>query len=100
MFTSFIQLYTQAYKGLSRNSWYLSAVMLINRSGTMVVAFMSVYCIHQLHFTLEQAGIVMMLFGVGSIAGGYIGGVLTDRIGFYDLQVGALISWGSNFKPV
>jgi predicted MFS family arabinose efflux permease len=97
MFTSFIQLYTQAYKGLSRNSWYLSAVMLINRSGTMVVAFMSVYCIHQLHFTLEQAGIVMMLFGVGSIAGGYIGGVLTDRIGFYDLQVGALISGGILF---
>ena len=97
MFSSFIQLYKEAYKGLSRNSWYLSAVMLINRSGTMVVAFMSVYCVHQLHFTLEQAGIIMMLFGVGSIVGGFLGGLLTDRIGFYDLQVGALITGGLLF---
>ncbi len=97
MLSSFIQLYKQAYTGLSRNSWYLSAVMLINRSGTMVVAFMSVYCVHKLHFTIEQAGIIMMLFGVGSICGGFIGGKLTDKIGFYDLQVGALISGGILF---
>src|SRR3954469_25777083 len=29
------QLYKNAYTGLSRNTWYLSLVMLINRSGTM-----------------------------------------------------------------
>jgi predicted MFS family arabinose efflux permease len=97
MLLSVIQLYKKAYSGLSRYSWYLSAVMLINRAGTMVVAFMSVYCIHELHFTIGQAGIIMMLFGVGSIAGGFIGGKLTDRFGFYDLQVAALISGGLLF---
>ena len=97
MLTSFFQLYKQAYSGLSRNSWYLSAVMLINRSGTMVVAFMSVYCVHQLHFNIVQAGVIMMLFGVGAIFGGFFGGRLTDKIGFYDLQVGALISGGLLF---
>jgi predicted MFS family arabinose efflux permease len=97
MLSAFFQLYKQAYTGLSRNSWYLSAAMLINRSGTMVVAFMSIYCVHELHFTLEQAGVIMMLFGVGSICGGYIGGVMTDRIGFYDLQLGALLSGGILF---
>ena len=71
--------------------------MLINRSGTMVVAFMSVYCVHQLHFTIMQAGIIMMLVGVGAIFGGYFGGRFTDKIGFYDLQVGALISGGLLF---
>lgn len=71
--------------------------MLINRSGTMVVPFMSIYCIRELHFTIVQAGIVMTMFGVGSISGAFVGGKLTDRIGFYDLQVGALLSGGILF---
>ena len=97
MFSSFIQLYKQAFSGLSRNSWLLSIVMLINRSGTMVVAFMTIYCVHQLHFTVLQAGVIMMLFGVGSFFGGFLGGLLTDKIGFYDLQLGALMSGGILF---
>jgi predicted MFS family arabinose efflux permease len=97
MFASFIQLYKQAYNGLSANSWYLSIVMLINRSGTMVVPFMSIYCIQQLHFSIVQAGIIMALFGAGSIFGAFVGGKLTDKIGFYDLQVAALLSGGVLF---
>lgn len=92
-----IQLYKNAYSGLSKNSWYLCIVMLINRSGTMVVPFMSIYCIQQLHFSIIQAGTVMALFGAGSITGAFMGGKLTDRIGFYDLQVGALLIGGLLF---
>jgi len=100
MFSTFIQLYKQAFSGLSRNSWYLSAVMLVNRSGTMVVPFMSIYCIRQLHFSIIVAGIIMGLFGIGSISGAFIGGKLTDKIGFYDLQVGALLTGGTLFMIV
>jgi predicted MFS family arabinose efflux permease len=97
MLTSTIQLYKNAYSGLSRNSWYLCVVMLINRSGTMVVPFMSIYCIQQLHFSIVQAGTIMALFGAGAISGSFIGGKLTDKIGFYDQQVGALITGGLLF---
>jgi len=97
MLTYTIQLYKEAYSGLSRNSWYLSIVMLINRSGTMVVPFLSIYCIQQLHFSIVQAGTIMALFGVGALAGAFIGGKLVDKIGFYDMQVGALISGGLFF---
>jgi predicted MFS family arabinose efflux permease len=97
MQTSLIQLYKQAYSGLSRNSWYLSIVMLVNRSGTMVVPFMSIYCVHQLHFTIVQAGTIMALYGLGSICGAFTGGKLIDKFGFYDLQVGALFSGGVLF---
>jgi predicted MFS family arabinose efflux permease len=92
-----IKLYKNAYSGLSKNSWYLSIVMLINRSGTMVVPFLSIYCIQQLHFSIVQAGIIMALFGVGALAGAFTGGKLVDKIGFYDLQVGALFSGGLFF---
>lgn len=63
----------------------------------MVVPFMSIYCIQQLHFTIVQAGTVMALFGIGSIIGAFLGGKVTDKIGFYDLQTGALLSGGLLF---
>ena len=94
---SIITTYKNAYSGLSRNNWYLSIVMLINRSGTMVVPFLTIYCIRQLHFTVTEAGYVMALFGIGSIIGAYFGGMLSDKIGFYDMQVGTLLSGGLMF---
>ena len=97
MLNTTINLYKKAYSGLSTNSWYLSLVMLVNRSGTMVIPFMTIYCTQQLHFSIYQAGIVMSLFGVGSITGAFIGGRITDKYGFYDVQVGALFSGGIGF---
>ncbi|MFD0794371.1 MFS transporter [Mucilaginibacter litoreus] len=94
---SLFQLYKNAYSGLARNNWYLSIVMLVNRAGTMVVPFMTIYCINQLHFSVAQAGYIMALFGAGSIIGAYLGGWLSDRIGFYDIQLGALLSGGLLF---
>ncbi|MBK0379147.1 MDR family MFS transporter [Mucilaginibacter segetis] len=97
MQSSVIKIYKNAYSGLSINNWYLSIVMLINRSGTMVVPFMTIYCINQLHFTVVQAGYIMALFGLGSIIGAFTGGKLTDKFGFYDVQAIALISGGLMF---
>jgi len=92
-----IQLYKNAYSGLSRNSWYLCLVMLINRSGTMVIPFMTIYCKQKLHFSYTETGAIMMFFGAGSVAGGFIGGKITDRYGFYDVQIAALFSGGILF---
>lgn len=92
-----IQLYKNAYSGLSRHSWYLSLVMLVNRSGTMVLPFMTIYCTQQLHFSIGQAGIVLSMFGVGSLVGAFLGGKITDKYGFYDVQFGALLSGGLLF---
>lgn len=97
MLTYTLQLYKKAYSGLSRNSWYLSLVMLVNRSGTMVLPFMTIYCTQKLHFSIAQAGIVMSLFGAGAIAGAFLGGRITDRYGFYDVQVFALLTGGLFF---
>jgi predicted MFS family arabinose efflux permease len=92
-----IQLYKKAYSGLSRNSWYLCLVMFINRSGTMVVPFMTIYCHKVLGFTLPDAGYIMGFFGAGSIFGALIGGKITDKRGFYYVQIFALLSGGVLF---
>ncbi|WP_207496709.1 MDR family MFS transporter [Aridibaculum aurantiacum] len=96
----FLLLYKQAYQGLSRQTWYLSLVILINRSGTMVVPFMTMYATQRLGFSITEAGIIMALFGAGAIVGAFIGGRLTDAIGFHKVQLFALFGGGLMFIVV
>lgn len=97
MLSATASLYKNAFTGLSKNTWYLSAVMLVNRSGTMVIPFMTMYCTQKLHFSLPQAGTVMALFGAGAIAGAFIGGKITDKFGFYYQQLASLLLGGIMF---
>ena len=90
-------LYKASYSGLSPASWWLSVVMLINRSGTMVVPFMTLYLTQSLHYSISKAGIVMGIFGAGAICGGFIGGRLADRFGFYAVQLITLSCGGVLF---
>ena len=95
-----LQLYKNAYKGLSKETWYLSLVILINRSGTMVLPFMTMYVTQKLHFSIEKAGILMAFFGIGAIIGAYIGGRITDAAGFQSVQLFALFGGGFMFITV
>ncbi|HMN89674.1 MAG TPA: MFS transporter [Saprospiraceae bacterium] len=92
-----IQLYRNSFGGLSKDIWLLALVTLINRSGTMVIPFMTVYLTSQLHFSLGQAGWVMTCFGVGSVLGSLLGGKLTDTFGYYWVQFWALLLSGAMF---
>lgn len=83
----YVLLYIDSYRGLSRPSWMLSAVMLINRIGAMVSPFLGVYMVAELKFTLSQTGVVLSCFGLGAMAGSTLGGWLTDRVGHFKVQL-------------
>lgn len=87
-------LYTQAYGGLSHAAWMLALVMLINRAGSMVLPFLSIYLTASLHFGLEEAGIILTFYGLGAMAGSLIGGWLSDKIGNFLVQFLSLIIGG------
>lgn len=89
--------YRNAYKGLAPSTWWLSLVMLINRSGTMVFPFMTLYMTQKLGYSIAQAGWVMVLFGLGAVGGGYVGGKMVDRFGFYYVQIVTLVGGGIMF---
>ncbi len=91
-----IQLYRTAFSGIPKEVWLQSLVMLINRSGTMVIPFLTVYLTEQ-GYTLAQAGTVMAAFGVGAFLGGFIGGKLTDKFGFFHIQFISLLLNGIFF---
>jgi predicted MFS family arabinose efflux permease len=91
MLGKIINIYKESFSGLNRNVWLLSSIMFINRAGAMVLPFMSLYLTENLSFSLSDAGYVMGAYGVGSILGAYTGGQLTDRFGFYHVQLYSLI---------
>ena len=48
-------------------------------------------------YSIGDAGIVMALFGLGAVTGAFLGGKLTDRIGYYPVQLITLIGGGILF---
>jgi len=69
----------------------LALVMLINRSGSMVLPFLGVYMTDHLHFDIKDAGLVLSFFGVGSVVGSWFGGMITDKIGEFKVQTFSLL---------
>ncbi|MGM5469861.1 MFS transporter [Flavobacteriaceae bacterium LMO-SS05] len=90
-------IYINTFKGLSHEVWWLALITLINRAGTMVVPFLSLYLKDNLHFSLSHVGWIMSAFGLGSVAGSWLGGKLTDKIGYFKVMVYSLMTTGLLF---
>ncbi len=89
--------YLSAFTGLSPEVWWLALITLINRAGTMVIPFLSLYLTQDRGFTLENVGFIMSCFGLGSLLGTWSGGKLTDLFGYYRVMLGSLMCSGILF---
>jgi MFS family permease len=92
-----VDLIKRAYGGLSPSIWLLALTQLINRCGTMVVFFLALYLRMDLNFNLGDVGILMGVFGAGSLLGVFIGGKLVDRIGYCPVLLTSLFAGGAMF---
>ena len=93
----YIHLYLNSFKGLSKEIWFLALVTLINRAGTMVIPFLTIYLKSDKNFSLQDIAWVMTAFGFGSVVGAWLGGKLTKILGFYYLMFWSLILTGIAF---
>jgi MFS family permease len=66
---------------LSASFWALWTGLLVNRTGTFVVAFLGLFLVRDRGLSAARAGGVMALYGLGSALSGPLGGVLADRFG-------------------
>ncbi|CAM1360680.1 MFS transporter [Tenacibaculum soleae] len=89
--------YLNTFKGLSTEVWWLALITLINRAGTMVIPFLSLYLTKSLDFSLKDVGWIMSCFGLGSVLGSWLGGKLTDKIGYYKVMKTSLFLTGLFF---
>lgn len=92
-----LQLYKDAYSGHPKEVWALSGITFINRMGTMVLPFLTIYLTTILGFSLSEAGLIASAFGFGSLFGSYIGGRLSDKIGANSVIMISLIIGGLMF---
>ncbi|HKO78509.1 MAG TPA: MFS transporter [Flavobacterium sp.] len=89
--------YINNFKGFTREVWILALITFINRAGTMVLPFLSKYLKEDLNFTYGEVGWIMVAFGLGSMLGSWIGGKLSDKIGFYKIMIFSLFTSGILF---
>lgn len=95
--TTLLRNYIKTFDGLSNEIWWLALITFVNRLGAMVIPFLSIYLNEDLHFSYEKISWVMTAYGLGSLFGSWLGGVLCDRIGYYKVILLSLIFTGLNF---
>lgn len=89
--------YIDNFRGFSREIWILTLITFINRAGTMVLPFLSKYLREDLDFSYNQVKWILISFGLGSIVGSWLGGKLSDKIGFYKIMIFSLMTSGIAF---
>ncbi|MFD1064027.1 MDR family MFS transporter [Winogradskyella litorisediminis] len=89
--------YINTFRGLSPEVWWLALMTFINRSGTMIIPFLTLYLRDDLDINQTNVAWVMTCFGLGSVFGVWLGGKLTDKIGYYKVMVRSLLATGFLF---
>ena len=97
MLKTALHRYINNFKGFSREIWILAIITFINRAGTMVLPFLSKYLKEDLNFSYGEVGWIMVSFGFGSMLGSWLGGKLSDKIGFYKVMIFSLFTSGLMF---
>ncbi|MFN2517496.1 MAG: MDR family MFS transporter [Jatrophihabitantaceae bacterium] len=67
--------------GLPAPFWWLWLGTLVNRAGTFIEPFFVLYLTGPRHVSVRTAGVILAVWGVGSVLSQPIGGFLTDRFG-------------------
>jgi len=69
------------FRDLPRSFRILWAGALINRLGGFVLPLLALYLTGERGLPVEQVGVIVALWGAGTVAGGSVGGMLADRLG-------------------
>ena len=70
----------QSLRALPRAAWMLFLGTFLNKVGTFVVPFLTLYLTRQ-GYSLAAAGAALGAYGVGNLCAGLVGGHLADRLG-------------------
>lgn len=73
--------WAQLSDGLPAPFWALLGGTLVNRAGAFVVPMLFVYLTQSRGLAIGVAGSIVSLYGLGSLCGTFIGGVMADRVG-------------------
>ncbi len=89
-----IEKFINNFRGFSREIWILTLITFINRVGAMVMLFLTKYLHDYFYFTYSEIGWMLVCVGLGALVGNWIGGKLTDMLGYYTVMLVSLFLTG------
>ncbi|MBG88635.1 MAG: hypothetical protein CMO80_17280 [Verrucomicrobiales bacterium] len=81
-------------RALPRAAWFIFVGTFINRCGTLVMPFMTLYMTRH-GFDVHQAGTALLAYGIGNLGAAFIGGQLADSIGRKNTMMISFFSTGA-----
>jgi predicted MFS family arabinose efflux permease len=91
-----MQRFLPDFRRLPRPFWVLFAGTLVNRTGGFVLVFLAIYLTEVRGLGTGVAGAVISAYGLGAIAGGPLGGALSDRLGRRATLAVSLVAGGTS----
>lgn len=92
-----VKSYAINYAGLPKNCWQGITLASINAVSIGVCFFLSIYFVNERHFNIAIAGFLISFYGMGTVAGGIIGGKLSDKFLPKTVSIVCLLIQGAAF---
>lgn len=87
----------KSLKGLPNDMWVLFFTSLINRSGTMVLPFLTLYLTKKIGTTPAEAGLALLVYGIAAFLAAPLTGKIADKIGALKVMKFSLFGSGIIF---
>ncbi len=87
----------KSLKGLPHDMWVLFFTSLINRSGTMVLPFLTLYLTKVIGTSPAKAGTVLLVYGISAFLAAPVTGKISDRFGSLRVMKFSLFGTGLLF---
>lgn len=87
----------KSLKGLPHDMWVLSFTSLINRSGTMVLPFLTLYLTKKVGTTPAEAGFALLIYGIAAFISAPVTGRIADKAGSLKVMKFSLFGSGVIF---
>ena len=81
-------------RSLPEAYWIVWLGTLVNRSGGFVGPLLTFYLTGERHLSIATAGVVVSLFGAGSVIAALVGGVMADRLGRRATMLTSMVGGG------
>ncbi|HEX8091922.1 MAG TPA: MFS transporter [Blastocatellia bacterium] len=85
----------RSLRGMPKEVWVLFTATLINRMGTMVLPFLVLYLTQSAGLSPQQAGLTLILYGVGALVTAPLSGRLSDHVGSLRIMKASLFLSGA-----
>src|SRR3954470_22475963 len=70
----------ESLRALPRSAWVLFLGIFLNRFGTFIIPFLSIYLTRK-GYSFAETAIAVSAYGVGTLLACFLGGYLADHIG-------------------